>query len=76
MFGRPDNRLPEGELRPAFYPAIITTELWDRAHKSIATRVAITAQGKITGKFCGSSRFRPQSLHRSGLERQFRSANA
>jgi hypothetical protein len=46
-------RQPEGELRPAFYPAVITPELWDRAHKSIATRVAITARGKVTGKFAG-----------------------
>ena len=51
--GRPGHRQPEGELRPAFYPAVITAELWDRAHKSIATRVIITAHGKVTGKFAG-----------------------
>jgi hypothetical protein len=48
---RSGRRQPEGDLRPAFYPAVITAELWDRAHKSIATRVTTTARGKITGKF-------------------------
>src|ERR1700676_566121 len=46
-------RQPEGQLRLDFYPAVITPELWDRTHKSIATRVVITARGKITGKFAG-----------------------
>ena len=50
---RSGRRQPEGDLRPTFYPAVITAELWDRAHKSIATRVIITARGKITGKFAG-----------------------
>jgi hypothetical protein len=53
MFGRPGHREPEVERRMVFCPAVITAELWDRAHKSIATRVAITAEGKRTGKFAG-----------------------
>ena len=51
--GRSGHRQLDGEPRLDFYPAVITPELWDRAHKSIATRVIITAHGKVTGKFAG-----------------------
>jgi DNA invertase Pin-like site-specific DNA recombinase len=31
-------RIPDGEVRQDFFPAVITQELWDRAKKSVATR--------------------------------------
>jgi hypothetical protein len=48
-----------GRATPGLLPAVITADLLDRAHKSIATRVNITAEGKITGKFPGPHRFPP-----------------
>jgi DNA invertase Pin-like site-specific DNA recombinase len=39
--GRPGNRTPEGEIRTDFFPAVITPELWDRAHRAISGRHTI-----------------------------------
>ena len=44
--GRPGNRKPEGEPRLDFYPAVVSAELWNRAHKSIAER----SKGKSAGQ--------------------------
>ena len=43
----------DGEPRVDFYPAIVTPELWQRAHEAIATRRATTASGAVTGLYGG-----------------------
>jgi DNA invertase Pin-like site-specific DNA recombinase len=43
----------DGEPRIGFYPAVVTPELWQRAHEAITSRRATTASGAVTGKYGG-----------------------
>jgi DNA invertase Pin-like site-specific DNA recombinase len=52
---RTGNRKPDGEIRTDFFPAVITPELWNRAHRSIASRLTISGNGNSTGKFGGAN---------------------
>ena len=52
---RAGNRTKDGEVRTDFFPAVITPELWDRAHRAIASRHTISAKGNSTGKFGGAN---------------------
>jgi DNA invertase Pin-like site-specific DNA recombinase len=52
---RAGNRTKDGEVRTDFFPAVITPELWDRAHRSIAGRHTISVKGNSTGKFGGAN---------------------
>jgi hypothetical protein len=52
---RTGSRKPDGEIRTDFFPAVITPELWNRAHRSIASRHAISVNGNPIGKFGGAS---------------------
>src|SRR5258708_36254273 len=52
---RPGNRKPDGEIRTDFFPAVITPELWNRAHRSIAGRHTISVNGNSTGQLGGSN---------------------
>jgi uncharacterized coiled-coil protein SlyX len=51
--GTGKNRVVEVAVRTDFYPAIISAELWDKAHQSINGRVTFTEKGKATSKFTG-----------------------
>jgi DNA invertase Pin-like site-specific DNA recombinase len=51
--GRGRHRQPDGEPRLEFYPPIITADLWQRAHRAIASRRTTSQKGKVTGKFAG-----------------------
>ncbi len=43
-------RIPDGEPREDFFPAIITQELWGRAHRSTATRRESNRSGSFAGR--------------------------
>ena len=51
--GTGKNRVVEGAVRTDFYPAVISAELWDKAHQSIKSRLTFTGKGKATSKFTG-----------------------
>ena len=54
--GRGRHRQPDGEPRLEFYPPIITADLWQGAHRAIASRRTTSQKGKITGKYSGQAR--------------------
>jgi hypothetical protein len=54
--GRSRHRQPDGEPRLDFYPAIIAPDLWERAHRAIASRRTTSQKGNITGKYAGQAR--------------------
>jgi DNA invertase Pin-like site-specific DNA recombinase len=71
--GRGRHRQPDGEPRLEFYPPIITADLWQRAHRAIASRRTTSQKGKVTGKVCRTSRAKAEQPVRGlGIRRQLR----
>jgi len=48
-------RVPDGDPRFDFFPAVVASELWNRAHASISSRHAKTDKGQVTGRFAGQT---------------------
>jgi DNA invertase Pin-like site-specific DNA recombinase len=44
---------PDGDVRIDFFPAIVTPELWQRAHTAINSRRTDMGAGAVTGKYAG-----------------------
>jgi DNA invertase Pin-like site-specific DNA recombinase len=51
--GKGRSRSADGERRENFFPVVVTSALWDRAHAAISSRRSTTANGETTGKYAG-----------------------
>jgi hypothetical protein len=46
-------RVPDGPPRPGFFPAIVSQNLWNKAHASIFARRAVNERGQVISKSGG-----------------------